>query len=195
MINECGEVVGVVVSKLVDIDIEGIAYAVGADTVASYLELDEPEGVLWEVFGEAVEYCLPEEEAWLQETFFELDRLFDARSDFVDAWNMAVEEQWALVENDPTWQSAIIALAFRFEDPALTILDLLPFPTAAMSDSDYLLRDYATAAADFGQAMPRAIRLNDARSRDRALDDLSAARDQMQAWMDDLNEAIEFGCV
>ncbi len=194
VINECGEVVGVVVSKLVGVDIEGIAYAVGADTVASYLELEEPEGFLWDIFGEAVGYCSSDLEVWLKGMLFELDRLVDAESDFGDAWNLAVEEQWALMENDPTWQSAIVALAFRFEEPALTILDLLPSPASSMSDSDYLLRDYASVVADFGQAMPRAIRLSDSRSRDLALDDLDTAKEHLFAWIDSLYESLNLGC-
>ena len=187
VITKCGDVAGVVVSKLVDVELEGISFAVGADTVATFLT-DEQVGeeLLWDTFGSIVELCDYTDARWLREVVFKLDHILNIDEDFGDAWDIAVEEQWGLVENDPTWRQAIIALAFRYEDPALFIVDLLPAPSPALGASDHLLEGFASAAADFGQAMPRAISLYDSDARDQAVDDFYASFGLLYSWIDDV---------
>lgn len=187
VITECGDVAGLVVSKLVDVDVEGISFAVGADTVATFLT-DEQVGeeFLWDTYGGILELCDYTETRWLREVVFELDQILKIDEDFTDAWDIAVEEQWALVENDPTWRQAIIALTFRYEQPALSIVDLLPAPSPTLGESDHLLLGFASAVADFGQAMPRAVRLYDHEARDRAIDDLYASFDLLTSWLENV---------
>lgn len=189
VITECGKVAGVMTSKLIRVDIEGVSYAVGADTVLALLGDEETgQGVLWDSFSDVFGLCTPTETDWSRNVVSELDRIIEVDEDFTDAFNMAVSEQWALVEDDPTWQMAMIVLAFRYEQPALNIIDLIPAPTPGLRNSDYLLLEYASTVADFGQAMPRAIRLQDYAARDRATDDLEASYEMLKGWVEGVAE-------
>ena len=158
VINKCGEVVGMVISKLVSLDVEGIAYAVGTTTLqymndfAALNEADPPAIFDWMI--EDATCMNAEEKDWLRSVVYQLNRLAMVDEGFLEVWNQAAEEEGTLVENDPTWLQAAMALSYRYEAPALELLGLFPAPTAALRDDDHLLRTVGESLAEFGGDMP-----------------------------------------
>ncbi len=145
VIDECGKVVGMVISKLVSIDVEGIAYAVGTTTLdymnAFVYSLEDTTDKL-ATFGWMLEdsACMADtEQEWLGSVVDELEALATVYDHFAELWNLAADEEGALVENDPIWRQAVYALSLRFYHPAQAVLDLLPAPTSGLRDNAHLL--------------------------------------------------------
>ena len=194
IITVCGEVAGVVVSKMVGLNVEGIAFAVGASTVRATMQhllyggREVPMYVKW---SPAQTQCMtPDEQKWLRTVSREVDRIVANDEDFLPLFNEAGAEKGSLVENDPTWFQAVIAVAFRYEAPALAILDLLPAPTPELQSSERSLKEVAAAYAAFAQALPRAIQTDPAQVDAIIAQLTNQVRSPMLAWI----EAIEQFC-
>ena len=190
VITECGTVAGVVLSKLVAVEIEGISYALDASRTLLFYDWwagtlpDPPAFYNW---GPDVTACMTaDEEAWLQQVTTHLDRLEEVNGHFLDLWEQAADETGTLVENDPTWEQAFIITAFRFEEPALAILDLLP-SSGGLTANDHLLAETARMFADLAQDLPAAIVTGNMASRDQILlEDLDWTA--WNEWVDSIYE-------
>ena len=186
LINACGDVVGLVISKLVGIQIEGIAYAVAAATVEdtrTYLMGHEgPSRLIHDWRPETTACLTPEETDWLWDVGRVMDRLDYLSRDFAELLNIAVAEDWALVENDPTWKQAAIIAAFRFDDPARQLLDLLPAPgdlRESARDLEAVARIFTRLADD----LPGAIQTNNGGARNAALDRFPERKEPWARWI------------
>jgi len=185
LITACGDVAGVVISKLVGLRIEGIAYAVAASTVKDTETLLRdwlpPHNSLHDWQPGHTACMTAEETAWLFEISKPLDWLAHLEKAFIGLINMAAGEGWALVENDPTWQQAAIIAAHRFDDPAHQVLELLPAPGALQEGS----RDLETVAGIYvglARDLPLAIEAG-GRALETVLDRWLEVREPWGRWI------------
>jgi len=184
LITACGDVAGVVISKLVGLRIEGIAYAVAASTVKDAETLLRswlpPHNSLHDWQPGHTACMTAEETAWLLEISKPLDWLAHLERAFIGLINMAAGEGWALVENDPTWQQAAIIAAHRFDDPARQALELLPAPGAlpGSRDLEIVARVYMGLARD----LPLAIETG-GRALETVLDKWLEVREPWGRWI------------
>ncbi len=192
LIDACGNVAGVVISKLVGVDIEGIAYAIAASTVEETETLMRgnqlPAPVVYDWSPGHTVCMTTEETAWLSGVSDLLDWIVDLDSVFFDLADMARDEVGTLIENDPTWQQAFIIAAFRFERAARQMLDLLPAP-GALRDSVRYLEATAHMFSDFAQDLPRAMRADDMPAVRTAVEKLDYTA--WQLWVDTIAEHCE----
>jgi len=187
LITPCGDVAGVVISKLVGLQIEGIAYAVASSTAQENLRLFRGDRVAVEQVHDfwqpARTRCMSnEEDLWLRRVSNQLNRLHALSRDFAALLNIAVDEDWALVENDPTWKQAAIIAAFRFRDPSEKILDMLPGP-GALSSGSQDLETLSGLLVRVARDLPHAIQTNDGQARDAALEKFRERREPWERWI------------
>ena len=161
VVDACGQVVGVVTSKLVSVDIEGISYAVAAatakDRIAHLLESggwgvpsDVPK---WYEWASAHTSCMTnEEKLWLHRVSRELDWTAELRANMREILELAAEgDSRRLVTADPTWQQALEIIAVDFYYPANSILEA-PAP-GGLGAHYHLLEGTVRTFHDFASKM------------------------------------------
>ena len=175
VVDSCGRVIGVVLSKLVRVDIEGISYVVGSPTVTDWWEgvWEDPDVEAHFDWQPSHTACMSrDEKLWLFEVSGYLDHLVARSEVFWAVWDLASSEVGALVENDPTWAQAAAVAAFRHWRPASSLLNALPGP-GRLSSSSSMLVDTGRMFIEFAETLPWALETHNGDMRDELVGSLT----------------------